>query len=78
MFISPCSWVFFSSAAFGANVMVSVAKNFDAPIKMSAISYLGLLVPLLTTSRRGSVWPKELGGSAGFTLLGLGDIVLPG
>lgn len=24
------------------------------------------------------VWPKDMGASANFTLLGLGDIVLPG
>lgn len=39
---------------FGTDVMVTVAKSFDAPIKV--------------------VWPK----SAGFSLLGLGDIVIPG
>ncbi|RUP44150.1 signal peptide peptidase-domain-containing protein [Jimgerdemannia flammicorona] len=50
---------------FGTEVMVSVAKNFDAPIKV--------------------VWPKDviawLLGSAEkvqFTMLGLGDIVIPG
>ncbi|EFC50012.1 peptidase A22B family protein [Naegleria gruberi] len=39
---------------FGTDVMVTVAKKFDAPIKV--------------------VWPK----GAGFSLLGLGDIVIPG
>ncbi|KAG2187085.1 hypothetical protein INT44_004755 [Umbelopsis vinacea] len=50
---------------FGTEVMVSVAKNFDAPIKV--------------------VWPKDIiGVLAGtvekteFTMLGLGDIVIPG
>jgi minor histocompatibility antigen H13 len=47
---------------FGTEVMVSVAKNFDAPIKV--------------------VFPKELFVAAGeklqFTMLGLGDIVIPG
>ncbi|ORX74090.1 hypothetical protein DL89DRAFT_253979 [Linderina pennispora] len=46
---------------FGTEVMVSVAKNFDAPIKV--------------------VFPKELlpaDGALKFTMLGLGDIVVPG
>ncbi|KAJ2354356.1 hypothetical protein GGF43_003270 [Coemansia sp. RSA 2618] len=46
---------------FGTEVMVSVAKNFDAPIKV--------------------VFPKQLfpaDGRLQFTMLGLGDIVVPG
>ncbi|KAL8281154.1 hypothetical protein RQP46_006512 [Phenoliferia psychrophenolica] len=43
---------------FGTSVMESVARDFDAPIKI--------------------VWPKDLSSPGGFTLLGLGDIVLPG
>ncbi|OAD66872.1 hypothetical protein PHYBLDRAFT_89550, partial [Phycomyces blakesleeanus NRRL 1555(-)] len=50
---------------FGTDVMVSVAKNFDAPIKV--------------------LWPRDaiayfLGDptAIGFTMLGLGDIVIPG
>jgi len=39
---------------FGTDVMVTVAKSFDAPIKV--------------------IWPK----ASGFSLLGLGDIVIPG
>ena len=39
---------------FGTEVMVTVAKSFDAPIKV--------------------VWPR----ANGFSLLGLGDIVIPG
>lgn len=38
--------------------MESVARDFDAPIKIQ--------------------FPKQLGSNTGFTLLGLGDIVLPG
>ncbi|KAK4705425.1 minor histocompatibility antigen H13, partial [Phenoliferia sp. Uapishka_3] len=52
LFLYDIWWV------FGTNVMVLVARDFDAPIKI--------------------VWPKEMGSSSGFTLLGLGDIVLPG
>lgn len=56
LFVYDIFWV------FGTEVMVSVAKNFDAPIKV--------------------VFPKELfpadGGKLQFTMLGLGDIVVPG
>ncbi|GAA6064332.1 hypothetical protein JCM10212_003577 [Sporobolomyces blumeae] len=60
LFLYDIWWVFGSKAAFGegADVMVSVAKNFDAPIKI--------------------VFPKDLANAKDFTLLGLGDIVLPG
>lgn len=50
---------------FGTEVMVSVAKNFDAPIKL--------------------VWPRDIIGvlsgtleKTEFSMLGLGDIVIPG
>ncbi|RKO91362.1 signal peptide peptidase-domain-containing protein [Blyttiomyces helicus] len=43
---------------FGTDVMVTVAKSFDAPIKV--------------------VWPKDIFENAQFTMLGLGDIVIPG
>ena len=47
---------------FGTEVMVTVAKNFDAPIKV--------------------VFPKDLfpllGHKDKFSMLGLGDIVIPG
>ncbi|GAX22337.1 minor histocompatibility antigen H13 [Fistulifera solaris] len=51
---------------FGTEVMVTVAKNLDGPIK--------LLFP------RGSLLPKngELGSAPELSLLGLGDIVIPG
>ncbi|KAJ2455539.1 hypothetical protein EV183_000016 [Coemansia sp. RSA 2336] len=55
LFVYDVFWV------FGTEVMVSVAKNFDAPIKV--------------------VFPKQLFPSDGvlkFTMLGLGDIVVPG
>ncbi|CEQ39634.1 SPOSA6832_01167 [Sporobolomyces salmonicolor] len=60
LFLYDIWWVFGSPAVFGpgADVMVSVAKNFNAPIKI--------------------VFPKELATASDFTLLGLGDIVLPG
>ena len=44
---------------FGTDVMVTVAKSFDGPIKM--------------------LWPKDLlADQYSFSMLGLGDIVLPG
>ncbi|KAL1922839.1 uncharacterized protein VTP21DRAFT_9215 [Calcarisporiella thermophila] len=57
LFVYDIFWV------FGTTVMVSVATNFEAPIKV--------------------VFPKDLpaliaGEAPGFTLLGLGDIVIPG
>ncbi|BGP40092.1 hypothetical protein JCM10449v2_004050 [Rhodotorula kratochvilovae] len=60
LFFYDVWWVFGSKAVFGegANVMVDVAKSFDAPIKI--------------------VFPRNLAAASDFTLLGLGDIVLPG
>lgn len=55
-------WVFCSSAVFGSNVMVTVATQLDVPIK--------ILVPLMLS--------QDEGGALQFTLIGLGDIVLPG
>lgn len=48
---------------FGSKVMVTVAQNIDLPIK--------LLIPKLITDSSGL-------STIGFSLLGLGDIVLPG
>ncbi|BGP16290.1 hypothetical protein JCM10213_008270 [Rhodosporidiobolus nylandii] len=63
LFVYDIWWVFGSKAVFGsgADVMVSVATSFEAPIK--------LLVP------KDLSWDKP---AADFSLLGLGDIVLPG
>ncbi|CAG8500360.1 819_t:CDS:10 [Paraglomus occultum] len=60
LFLYDIFWV------FGTEVMVSVAKSFDAPVKV--------------------LWPKHLFGLGSdiavetpqFTMLGLGDIVIPG
>ncbi|ORZ32227.1 signal peptide peptidase-domain-containing protein [Catenaria anguillulae PL171] len=60
LFVYDVFWV------FGTNVMVSVAKSFDAPVKMlfpkSAAQGIEALIKAKT----------------GFTMLGLGDIVIPG
>ncbi|EKX42572.1 hypothetical protein GUITHDRAFT_73844 [Guillardia theta CCMP2712] len=55
-------WVFMSSSIFGKNVMVTVATDLDVPIK--------ILIPLVLT--------EETKSQLEFTLIGLGDIVLPG
>lgn len=72
LFLYDIFWVFGSSRFAGQSVMVSVATNFDGPIK--------LLVP-----RNGLEWLNDLRahgwGNAPkleFSLLGLGDIVVPG
>ncbi|KAJ1664162.1 hypothetical protein EV178_004374 [Coemansia sp. RSA 1646] len=55
LFVYDIFWV------FGTEVMVSVAKNFEAPIKVVAPKTL---------------WPDD--GKLQFTMLGLGDIIVPG
>ncbi|KAJ2656531.1 hypothetical protein IWW48_004991 [Coemansia sp. RSA 1200] len=55
LFVYDIFWV------FGTEVMVSVAKNFEAPIKIVAPK---------------SLWPED--GKLQFTMLGLGDIIVPG
>jgi len=54
LFLYDIWWV------FGTEVMVKVATNLDAPIKL--------------------LWPKSMifSTSNGFTMLGLGDVVVPG
>ena len=52
LFIYDIFWV------FGTDVMVTVAKSFDAPIKV--------------------LFPKNVFTQTSFTMLGLGDIVIPG
>jgi minor histocompatibility antigen H13 len=58
LFVYDIFWVFCTP------VMVSVAKNFDAPIK--------LLFP------RSAVGAAAVGAGKNFAMLGLGDIVIPG
>ena len=53
LFLYDIFWV------FGTNVMVSVAKSFDVPVKL--------------------LFPRNIiSGAKEFTMLGLGDIVIPG
>ncbi|KDE08853.1 hypothetical protein MVLG_00953 [Microbotryum lychnidis-dioicae p1A1 Lamole] len=64
LFFYDVWWVFGSNAVFGANVMVTVATSFDAPIKI--------------TFPRTFLYPLYTLQGKDFMLLGLGDIVLPG
>lgn len=72
LFLYDIFWVFGSSKFAGESVMVKVATNFDGPIK--------LVVPRNLCD--AFVALREHGWSAlpawKFTLLGLGDIVVPG
>ncbi|KAJ3299209.1 hypothetical protein HK104_009742 [Borealophlyctis nickersoniae] len=54
---------------FGTDVMVTVAKSFDAPVKVVWPKDIWALV-------QQGLWLKPEG--AQFTMLGLGDIVIPG
>eukprot|EP00933_Yihiella_yeosuensis_P010236 TRINITY_DN11658_c0_g1_i1.p1 TRINITY_DN11658_c0_g1~~TRINITY_DN11658_c0_g1_i1.p1 ORF type:complete len:499 (+),score=111.51 TRINITY_DN11658_c0_g1_i1:68-1564(+) len=60
LFFYDVFWVFYSKGIFGANVMVSVAKGIEAPIKL--------------------LFPRKMGGCGTLihSMLGLGDIVVPG
>ncbi|CAK0858612.1 unnamed protein product [Prorocentrum cordatum] len=60
LFIYDVFWVFCSKSIFGANVMVTVAKGVEAPIKL--------------------MFPRLAGGCGELqhSMLGLGDIVVPG
>lgn len=59
LFFYDIFWVFGSKRVFGDNVMVSVAKQFEGPIKLMFPKFAG-------------AGPKDL------SMLGLGDIVIPG
>lgn len=62
LFVYDIFWVFGTKAIFNTSVMASVAESFEAPIK--------LLFPLDFLANGFS--------ATDFSLLGLGDIVLPG
>lgn len=62
LFVYDAFWVFGSTGITKESVMVSVAKNFEGPIKL-------VFPRLLDASKPG-------GGE--FSMLGLGDIVIPG
>jgi len=60
LFVYDIFWVFGSKPVFGSNVMVTVAKGVEAPIKL--------------------MFPRSVNGCGelAFSMLGLGDIVVPG
>lgn len=64
LFVYDIFWV------FGTPVMVSVAKNFDAPIK---ILWPRNWIDIVTALANGATLPETK-----LALLGLGDIVIPG
>ncbi|KAK0561813.1 hypothetical protein OC861_005638 [Tilletia horrida] len=67
LFLYDIFWV------FGTEVMVSVAKNFDAPIKILWPKNFIDVLQYLAGGGSLSSMPKWA-----FTMLGLGDIVIPG
>ncbi|KAK0531583.1 hypothetical protein OC834_002901 [Tilletia horrida] len=67
LFLYDIFWV------FGTEVMVSVAKNFDAPIKILWPKNFIDVMQHLAGGGAVSAMPKWA-----FTMLGLGDIVIPG
>ncbi|WFD25594.1 hypothetical protein MNAN1_000557 [Malassezia nana] len=72
LFLYDIFWVFGSTRLAGESVMVKVATNFDGPIKL--VVPRNLLPALLAVREHGwGAWPAWK-----FSLLGLGDIVVPG
>lgn len=72
LFLYDIFWVFGSSKFAGQSVMVSVATNFDGPIKILAPR--NLFEVLTSVQEKG--WTAA--DAFQFSLLGLGDIVVPG
>jgi minor histocompatibility antigen H13 len=86
LFVYDIFWVFFTP------VMVTVAKSFDAPIKVSVFSEwihsfaLDVLLHFIANSliySSVSLFPVQLlfptaDAARPFSMLGLGDIVIPG
>ncbi len=78
LFLYDIFWV------FGTEVMVSVARNFDAPIKIVwPKNFPALLHALLSSSSSAeNAWGLKREAISAirwqFTMLGLGDIVMPG
>ncbi|UYV70729.1 SPPL3 [Cordylochernes scorpioides] len=71
-------WVFFSSYIFNANVMVKVAtRPADNPVGLVA-KKLHLVREVPKLSLPGKLVFPSLHNSAHFSMLGLGDIVMPG
>ena len=70
LFLYDIFWV------FGTEVMVSVARNFDAPIKI--VWPKNILVGLAALLQHGPRSKAFMDVNWQFTMLGLGDIVIPG
>jgi hypothetical protein len=84
LFVYDIFWVFFTP------VMVSVAKSFDAPIKVSTLSdlFANMIIRLfhlfaanstnLTLHCYAQLLFPTADAARPFSMLGLGDIVIPG
>lgn len=72
LFFYDIFWVFGSTKVVGTSVMVNVAKNFDGPIKI--LSPNNIIEVVGAIAERGFHELPKLK----FSLLGLGDIVIPG
>lgn len=73
LFVYDIWWVFGSEMVFGKNVMVTVAAHQGQ--NPAAAVAPSLVVPQLDLPMK-MMWPRSDG--RGFTMLGLGDIVMPG
>ncbi|XP_052800908.1 signal peptide peptidase-like 3 isoform X2 [Mya arenaria] len=74
-------WVFFSSYIFSANVMVKVAtRPAENPVGMLAkkFHFTGLVRDAPKLSLPGKLVFPSMQNSSHFSMLGLGDIVMPG
>ena len=62
---------------FGANVMVTVATQLNVPIKIlvRSLEFYNQIIVLIILIKVPLWFPE---GPSDFTLIGLGDIVLPG
>ena len=74
LFVYDVFWVFCTP------VMVTVAKSFDAPIKLLFPRSLAAARGVVTAAAAGAAASskKTASGGAPFSMLGLGDIVIPG
>lgn len=72
LFLYDIFWVFGSTKFAGQSVMVNVATNFDGPIKILAPRNI---LPVIESVREQG-WANKRPFE--FSLLGLGDIVVPG
>lgn len=78
LFIYDLYWVYFSSYAFSKNVMVEVAKKQAASPVAQAANFMGVESNVARTVELPIKLLMPNGTNGSFSMLGLGDIVLPG